>query len=307
MNHEAWAIPYGDLITLLLAFFVVMYAISSVNEGKYRVLSDSLVAAFRATPKAPDPIQLGEVGRRADQGQQQMPRTIAPFDLGVPLDPGVPIESDIPMDPAPEPEAGAVDRGVDELLRGTELDEETFQEAAEGMRRIADEIEEAVSPLIEADLIRMRRDRFWIEVEINTSLLFASGSAQLSRDAIPVLERLAGILRDFPARIHVEGFTDTVPISTPVFPSNWELSAARAASVVHLFTRNQLDPTRMAAIGYGEYRPIASNETAEGRRQNRRVTIVVLADRRPRVENGTDPEYLREDLEEMLGPVEEQA
>jgi chemotaxis protein MotB len=303
VNHEAWAIPYGDLITLLLAFFVVMYAISSVNEGKYRVLSDSLVAAFRSTPKTPEPIQLGEIGRRADQGQQQTPRTIAPFDLGLPLDPGVPVDSELPAEPIEidrPGDPGVVDRGVVELLMGSELDEESFQAAVEGMKRIADEIEAAVAPLIEADLIRVKRDRFWIEVEINTSLLFASGSAQLSLDAIPVLERLAGILRDFPARIHVEGFTDTVPISTLVFPSNWELSAARAASVVHLFTRNRLDPTRMAAIGYGEYRPIASNDTPEGRRQNRRVTIVVLADRRPRVEQGTDPERLREDLDRML-------
>lgn len=299
VNHEAWAIPYGDLITLLLAFFVVMYAISSVNEGKYRVLSDSLVAAFRATPKAPDPIQVGEVGQRNDPGYDMLPRTLAPFELGVPPDPGVPVESDLPREPEPAGDPGAVDRGVEDLLRGSELDAEAFRAAAEGMSRIADEIERAVAPLIQADLIRLRRDRFWIEVEINTSLLFASGSARLSAQAVPVLERLAGILRDFPARIHVEGFTDTVPINTPVFPSNWELSAARAASVVHLFSRNRLDPTRMAAIGYGEFRPVAGNDTPEGRRQNRRVTIVVLADRRPRLEGGTSPERLREDMDRM--------
>lgn len=287
VNHEAWAIPYGDLITLLLAFFVVMYAISSVNEGKYRVLSDSLVAAFRAPPKAPEPIQVGDVGRPAPDGHEELPRSIAPLELSAPVAPGT------------------LDRSMDELMRDVELDADELQAAAEGMSRIADEIERAMSPLIDADLIRMRRDRFWIEVEINTSLLFASGSAQLSRDAVPVLERIASILRDYPARINVEGFTDTVPISTPVFPSNWELSAARAASVVHLFNRNGLDPTRMAAIGFGEYRPVASNETAEGRRQNRRVTIVVLADRRPRLDDATTPESLRDDMDRMADPDEE--
>jgi chemotaxis protein MotB len=197
---------------------------------------------------------------------------------------------------------GVIDRGMDDLMRDAELDADELQAAAEGMSRLADEISEAMLPLMDADLIRMRRDRFWIEVEINTSLLFASGSAQLSTEAVPVLQRLASILRDFPARIQVEGFTDTVPISTPVFPSNWELSAARAASVVNLFSRNELDPTRMAAIGYGEYRPIADNDTADGRRQNRRVSIVVLADRRPRTEQGVEAEDLREDLNEMVDP-----
>ncbi|ACL72429.1 OmpA/MotB domain protein [Thioalkalivibrio sulfidiphilus HL-EbGr7] len=285
VNHEAWAIPYGDLITLLLAFFVVMYAISSVNEGKYRVLSDSLVAAFRAPPKSTEPIQIGEVGRPAPEMEQQQTRSLAPLDLGAaPAQPGV------------------IDRGMDDLLRDAELDADELQAAAEGMSRLADEIERAMLPLMDADLIRMRRDRFWIEVEINTSLLFASGSAQLSSEAVPVLQRLATILRDFPARIQVEGFTDTVPINTPIFPSNWELSAARAASVVNLFSRNQLDPTRMAAIGYGEYRPIADNDTAEGRRQNRRVSIVVLAERRPRSERAVEADDLRDDLNEMVDP-----
>jgi chemotaxis protein MotB len=288
-NHEAWAIPYADLLTLILAFFVVMYAISSINEGKYRVLSDSLVAAFRAPPKAPEPVQVGDVGRPAADGRLDLPRNISPLELGTPF----------------TLDAGVVDRGPGDLLRDIDLELDEIETAAEGMSRIADEIERAVSPLIDADLIRMRRDRFWIEVEINTSLLFASGSAQLSAEAAPVLEELAGILRDFPARIRVEGFTDTVPISTPVFPSNWELSAARAASVVHLFSRNDVDPTRMAAIGYGEFRPVASNDTPEGRRQNRRVTIVVLADGDMRMEEATRPEALREDMERRAGQAEE--
>src|SRR5690606_7234999 len=118
----------------------------------------------------------------------------------------------------------------------------------------------------------------WVEVEINTSILFPSGSARLSAEAIPILERLAEILRPFPNPIHVEGFTDNVPINTPAVPSHWELSAARAASVVHLCTKANIDPQRMAAIGFGEYRPVADNSTEEGRSKNRRVVIVVLAE-----------------------------
>ena len=115
-----------------------------------------------------------------------------------------------------------------------------------------------------------------MEVEIKTSILFPSGSAILQPEALPILSEIADILKDFPNPIHVEGFTDSVPINTVAFPSNWELSAGRAASVVHLFTKDGVEPRRMAAIGLGEYRPIADNATAEGRNKNRRVVLLIM-------------------------------
>lgn len=281
-NHEAWAIPYGDLITLLLAFFVVMYAISSVNEGKFRVLSDSLVAAFRGTPMAPEPIQVGHLARALQTSPAGTFGTIIPMDMEVAR---MISEADESGWDLPEGEGGDGLAGDAERL------------FAEGINRLADRISAAMMPLIDADLIRMRREQFWIEVEINTELLFASGSAALFPEARPVLDTLSDILRDLPVRVHVEGFTDNLPISTPAFPSNWELSGARASSVIRLFAENGLNPAKMAAIGFGEHRPVSDNDTPEGRSQNRRVTIVILADFDRRVGQVAEPESLREDVD----------
>jgi hypothetical protein len=151
--------------------------------------------------------------------------------------------------------------------------------------------------LIKADLIAVRHGSNWLEVEINTSILYSSGNARLAPDAIPVLEDLARILTPFPNALHVKGFTDNVPINTLVFPSNWELSAARAVSVVSLFAKSGIKPTRLAAIGYGEHWPVADNATPEGRAKNRRVVIVVLPGTDSReMSPGTVPEHLEQKL-----------
>lgn len=230
-NTERWLISYADFITLLFAFFVVMYAISSVNEGKHRVLSDTLVSAFSNVPRTLEPIQVGDEGVSGDPGL---------FDAG---SLGLPVGN---------------------------------------LGQIADDFERVLRPLIDDELISITRDENWIEIEINTSLLFGSGSAELEPAALPVLRQLALILQRYPNAIQVEGFTDNVPIATLIYPSNWELSAARAASVVNLFSRNGVEPERMVAVGYGEFRPIADNATPEGRQRNRRVVLVISAEARER-------------------------
>jgi chemotaxis protein MotB len=123
----------------------------------------------------------------------------------------------------------------------------------------------------------VRRESTWVEVEIRTDILFASGIAKISNDAMPALTVLAETLAKYPNPVRVEGHTDNRPINTATFPSNWELSAARAASVVHLFARGGVQPARLAVIGLGEFRPAQSNDTVEGRNANRRVLIVILA------------------------------
>jgi chemotaxis protein MotB len=259
VNLERWLVSYADFITLLFAFFVVMYAVSSVNEGKYRVLSDTLNSAFQTPPTALQPVQVGETGVNDTPSilppQSASPDTISPIDLP-PLDNG----------------SGGDGQGSEE---GT-------------LNAIADNFESTLSPLIEKDLINVTRNDDWVEVEINSSLLYGSGSADLEDEAIPVLRSLAGILQRYPNQIQVEGFTDNLPISTYVFPSNWELSAARAAGVVHLFMRSGVEPERMSAIGFGEYRPIADNATAEGRRKNRRVVLVIMSQKMDRRSIGGD-------------------
>ena len=245
---------YADFITLLFAFFVVMYSISSVNEGKFRVLSDSLVASFKDPKRSMEPIQVGQLARspRSAANQQQ----------------ATPVALKLP----PVASAGSTD--VD---RGSSAAGQDAQSLAD-IDTVAPQVKERLAPLIDNELVSVRREESWLELEIKTSILFASGQARLESAALPVLQELVDILRAFPNPVQVEGFTDNLPIRTATFPSNWELSAARAASVVHLFTRAGLRPERMVAIGYGEHRPIADNATAEGRRKNRRVIIVIPAE-----------------------------
>jgi len=130
---------------------------------------------------------------------------------------------------------------------------------------------------VKADLVTVRRHQFWLEVEINTDILFPSGVATLSSTAYPALDALAGTLARYPNPLRVEGHTDNVRINTRLYPSNWELSAARAASVVHRFQQDGIAPLRLSVIGFGEYRPAKPNDTAAGRGANRRVVIVILS------------------------------
>jgi len=241
VNLERWLVSYADFITLLFAFFVVMYAISSVNEGKYRVLSDSLNEVFQTKPTSPTPIQ---------------------FDNALQDQPSLSNEPDFINIPVPPPEAN-----YDENLTPPENPE---------LESLSEDISKAVQPLIDDDLINIKKTDFWLEIDIKSSILFKSGGAQLSEDAEDVLAIIASLLKTYPNDIQVEGFTDDVPISTRFFPSNWELSSSRAASVVHLFEAEGLDPKRMLAIGYGQHRPIADNALEEGRNTNRRVNLVVL-------------------------------
>lgn len=241
-NADRWLVSYADFITLLFAFFVVMYAISSINEGKYRVLSDTLIAAFKTPPKATEPVQIGE--------PQTDKISDAQTAIGVPK----PIRVEPPK-----------------------ADSKNSR-----MALIAKTVEKSLRPLINQDLIKVSHNQFWVEVEMNTNILFSSGSAELEEEGIGPLRQLARVLQRLPNPIEVEGHTDNLPIKTPVFPSNWELSAARAASVVHLFAKQGVSPQQLSATGYGEFRPKASNNTIAGRRENRRVSVIILADNNAR-------------------------
>jgi chemotaxis protein MotB len=263
-NHEAWAIPYADLLTLLLAFFVVMYAISSVNAGKYRVLSDSLFAAFRGTPRSMEPIQVGDkqVGTGADVRPTAAQQAVLDGKALSSLSP-VPVQVGMPR------------TGGDSLVGG-KLPPQAAAAAA-ALSRVADEVERAMDELVRKDMVTVRRSDFWIEVEMRTDILFPSGSATLANSATDIIQRLGSVLAPFPNPIRVEGHTDNKPIKTAVFYSNWELSAARAGSVVRVLSTHGVAPGRLAVIGYGEQRPLQTNGTADGRNANRRVVVVILS------------------------------
>lgn len=271
LNHEAWAIPYGDLVTLLLALFVVMYAVSSVNEGKFRVLAESMSEAFGGAPRSIKPIQVGEkISKGADNGQTMsvLPTPALPQALG-----GV-----IRSLSNPKVLDGSLDSSSLASHQLNHSGNTGYSQSKKDLVRMGEEIRRAMGQLIGKQLITVRQTEMWLEVEIKADILFASGSARTSDTALPILGKLAGILKPFPNSIRVEGYTDNLPISTYAFPSNWELSAARAANVVRLFAEHGVAPKRMIVAGLGEYSPVADNKTAEGRNRNRRVVLVVMAD-----------------------------
>jgi len=279
VNHERWLVSYADFITLLFAFFVVMYSVSSVNEGQYRVLSDSIVSAFRNPTASLDPIQVGQLVR----SPLQMAKTNV--DVSAPPTPIMtPLLAEFHKSEEEKSKTvmSAVEGGGEGNMGVENQEDESFTEqalnAAEAeINTIADDVEDKMEELIDDDIVNIKRNKFWLEVEIKSSLLFSSGSSELVADSVPVLSKLSGVFSDLPNRINVEGFTDNKPIKTRIFPSNWELSAARAAAVVRLFERNGIEPSRMASIGYGEYQPISDNDSDEGRAKNRRVVLVVMS------------------------------
>lgn len=258
VNHEGWAIPYGDLITLLLAFFVVMYAISSVNESKYRVLSASLAEAFGGPPSISSPIPLGEFApqpimtERASLIVPPIPRPVRPMPVR------------------------ALDRDEIAAAEHAQRLRDSLQQQRLGA--MATQLEESLAGLISEGQIKVRRNPLFLEVEMRTDILFESGSAVLQAPSALVVQRIAQTLAPFPNPVKVEGHTDDQPIASFAFPSNWELSAARAASVVKLFVASGMASTRVAVVGYGAERPKASNATAAGRNENRRVVLVILAE-----------------------------
>ena len=208
-NHERWLVSYADFITLLFAFFVVMYSISSLNEGKYKILSDSLTGVFNQPDRAIKPIPVGD----------ERPRTTEP------------------------------DRSL--------VDEESAQSSADDLQNIANSVREAFGDLIQSDQLKVSGNELWIEIELSSSLLFTSGDAIPNNAAFDIIEKVAKILAPYENPIHVEGFTDNLPIQTAQFPTNW------------------VNPSRLAAVGYGEFQPVADNTTAEGRGRNRRVVLVI--------------------------------
>lgn len=240
-HQDRWIVSYADFITLLFAFFVVMYAISSVNKGKYETFSESLDQALfhgEKLAKVVEPIQVGNIAT-----------TIQPIELP-------------------------------NLITVTPEEKELSDEIMQEKRRlleVSNEFQGALQSYIEDNLVSIKRHDFWVELEMNSELLFASGKAELSTKAMPVLEKVADVVRDVPNVINVEGYTDDVPISTDIYPSNWDLSSARATSVVKELVKDNIPPTRLSAVGYGEFHPVADNKDEAGRFKNRRVVLVLMS------------------------------
>lgn len=230
-NHERWLVSYADFITLLFAFFVVMYAISSVNSGKYRVLSDALGSAF---------------GRN------------------------------VPMVPTDRAQIGMTLGGQPRLF-SNQRRENAVRREKEQLTDMARDIQKALAPLVSQGKVHVTQSSRGINVEINASVLFAPGEAKLTNESGQALRAVAAVLKNDKHALQVEGYTDNVPIKTPLFASNWELSAVRASSVVRLFVDAGIDESRLIAVGHGDNDPVGPNDTVEGRSRNRRVEVMILS------------------------------
>lgn len=226
-NHERWLVSYADFITLLFAFFVVMYSVSSVNEGKYRTVSESIKAALNPVASQPAsrlPFHVGD----------SKPHVISP-DLA----------------PINEPAIRRIREMLKSMQQGAKIDLQDVRVIDNGNGSIT--------------------------ISLPDWIVFQSGEARVRPEAVEFLKSLSEVLTEMGRHVRVLGHTDNVPIRTAQFPSNWELSAARAVMIVRIFAELYgLPPDHLSATGFGDSRPVADNLTPEGRGKNRRVEIVVL-------------------------------
>jgi chemotaxis protein MotB len=220
-NHERWLVSYADFITLLFAFFVVLYSSSRADQKKQQQVAQAINSAFQA------------LGLFPGVGARPLPAASQPA--------------------MPEPPS------------------------AEDLTALKKQMEQVLGSLVGEHTVAIHLDREGLVISLREAGFFESGSARPKAEALPLLARIGAALNSTPYLIRIEGHTDNVPIHTAEFDSNWELSAARATHLARLFIGSPgIRPERLSASGYGEYHPAASNDTAEGRAENRRVDIIVL-------------------------------
>lgn len=248
ISHDRWLVSYADFITLLFAFFVVLYASSQVDKRKIGKLALSIQVAFQ---------QLG---------------VFETSNTKIPL-------SDSEAVPFSQVQV------VENTDRTSDL--EHFVQPMKGilsssqanspMKSIQDELEKALAPEIDKHVVEIKATREGLIVSLREIGFYESGSANIRPSSKQAIDRLAAILQEHNEALRIEGHTDNVPIHNSRFDSNWELSTARAADLIKLFiTHYHFDPARLSAAGYAEYRPVASNDTPQGRAKNRRVDVVIL-------------------------------
>jgi chemotaxis protein MotB len=243
-NHERWLVSYADFITLLFAFFVVLYASSQADSKKAAIVAAAIKGAFQ---------QLGVFTGSA------------PVDVGIPGSPGI-------SDPALSNQPLRIIKVAGNL--GNDRNSVGFGVDVDQLRK---ELEGALGDEIRKHEVQMRVTPEGLVVSLREVGFFNSGEAELIEDGQATLTRIAAILGGRGFEIRVEGHTDNVPIHTPRFKSNWELSTARATEVVSLLIEQHgFDPLLISAAGYSQYRPVADNNTVQGRAANRRVDLVVV-------------------------------
>ncbi|GGK23598.1 OmpA/MotB protein [Caldalkalibacillus thermarum] len=249
-----WLITFADLMMIVLVTFVLLYSYSEIDIEKFHSVLDSF---NKRLPMEEESLGRGPASpgddtnlSTPDQGQEEHP--------------------DEQTYREEEEQTIDLDQDLQEQLADLLAREEHMKAVLEYVQDFAHEHQ------LEQELIVKRTGR-GIELVLPEVMLFPSGQADLLEEAVLFLDNLAPLLQEIPNLIEVEGHTDNRPIANVRFPSNWELSAARATQVIrYLIEEHHLDPHRFKAVGFGEYHPVASNDTEEGRRQNRRVVMVIL-------------------------------
>jgi chemotaxis protein MotB len=247
-NHERWLVSYADFITLLFAFFVVLYASSQVDHRKVGRLAMAIQVAFQ------------------ELGVFPASTTMVPLDMN-------------------EPMPFSTVQAIENVKHNTDLShvssppEDVTAAAQEAnLTTLQSELQQALHQEIAQHSVALHRETEGLVISLREFGFFDSGSADLKTSALPALDRIASILSVRNCRLRIEGHTDNVPIHTPHMQSNWELSTARSTELVRLLIlRYRFSPDRLSAAGYAEFHPIASNLTAQGRAQNRRVDLVIVS------------------------------
>lgn len=240
-NHERWLVSYADFITLLFAFFVVMFASSQADKGRAKQVAESVQNALAHGAASAAIAKVSKVlgGTVDDTGQ-----------------------------------GNAMLRGPGGAKRAPEEQMDKVVELLPSMKRLSADLEEE----IKAGKIEMNLEPRGLVISLKEAAFFASGDDLVDPKSFSVLERLSGVLRSVPNEVRLEGHTDSVPINTPRFKSNWELSAARAIAMLDVLTKRfRVPQQRLAVAGYADRSPIDSNDSEEGRARNRRVDIVLLS------------------------------
>jgi chemotaxis protein MotB len=248
VNHERWLVSYADFITLLFAFFVVLYSSSQVDKRKVGQLSLAIQVAFQ------------KMGFFESSNSK------------------IPLATTEPM-PFQDVQA------IENVVRTQDL--QRFMQPSQGVlsgmvvpgdiKEIQAELEKALAPEIRRHVVDIKPRREGLVISLREIGFFESGSASLRRSSKDAIDRLATVLGHRSETLRIEGHTDNVPIHTAQFASNWELSTARATELIKVFiVEYKFAPGRLAAAGYAEYHPTDTNDTVEGRAHNRRVDIVVL-------------------------------
>jgi chemotaxis protein MotB len=262
-NLERWLVSYADFITLLFATFVVLYALSQADITKLREASVSIRQAFHSSK--PSIHKQSGGGGGALKGDSN-PHILKDFGNSI-------MDKINPRYPPNENQKG-VSKPIEEAVKAANQEIAKQTPSPPGTPKDSDS-QKNPTETPPAQVVLQERG---VLIRFASSLFFASGEAGLKPSAFKILDTVAPLLISSGSIIHVEGHTDDHPIASAIFPSNWELSCARASSVVRYFvTRHHLSPQNMAAVGYGETRPLATNGTPHGRQENRRVDIVILS------------------------------